>query len=289
MLEALLVSTAVVALGRAGRQDAIADAGAGGALPQALADHRRHPRRHARQSRHRRLGRHTGSATPSRPNVLRWGLALSFFAVAAWALKPDQLDEGRRAGRRRSRSVFAVTVVAFFLAEMGDKTQIATVMLAAKFDSLVAVVAGTTLGMLLVDVPTVFIGDAAAQAHSVPRGAHRAAALFAALGVWVLVAPAAWRVAGRYNRRFTRFATVPRLSRSSPMKPFNPEGHRGRRAGRVDRGDAYRAVERTGPHEVLLRVDAALPVRAAAHGPRAQLHDQRHDVPAPADERHQLR
>ena len=87
--------------------------------------------------------------------------------------------------------MFAVTAVAFFLAEIGDKTQIATAMLAAQFDSLVAVVAGTTLGMLLVDAPTAFIGDAAAK--SIPFRAVRivAAALFAGLGVWVLVAPVA--------------------------------------------------------------------------------------------------
>jgi putative Ca2+/H+ antiporter (TMEM165/GDT1 family) len=85
--------------------------------------------------------------------------------------------------------VFVVTLIAFFLAEIGDKTQIATAMLAAKFDSLPSVVAGTTLGMLLVDVPTAFIGKAAAE--RIPFRAVRivAAALFAGLGVWVLVAP----------------------------------------------------------------------------------------------------
>ncbi len=122
------------------------------------------------------------------PEILRWGLALSFFAVAAWALKPDQFDESD-APPVSDRNVFVVTVVAFFLAEIGDKTQIATAMLAAKFDSLVAVVAGTTLGMLLVDAPTAFLGDAAAK--RIPFRAVRiaAAALFAGLGVWVLVAP----------------------------------------------------------------------------------------------------
>jgi len=121
-------------------------------------------------------------------DVLRWGLALSFFAVAAWALKRDQFDDGD-APPVSNRSVFAVTLIAFFLAEIGDKTQIATAMLAAKFDSLPSVVAGTTLGMLLVDVPTAFIGKAAAE--RIPFRAVRivAAALFAGLGVWVLVAP----------------------------------------------------------------------------------------------------
>jgi len=107
--------------------------------------------------------------------------------VAAWALKPDRLDES--APPRETRwGVFGVTVVAFFLAEIGDKTQIATVMLAAKFDSLAAVVAGTTLGMLIVNVPTVYAGRAAAD--RIPFRAVRiaAAVLFAALGVWVLLA-----------------------------------------------------------------------------------------------------
>jgi putative Ca2+/H+ antiporter (TMEM165/GDT1 family) len=122
------------------------------------------------------------------PDILRWLLALSFFAVAAWALKPDKLDDEDAPPASRW-GVFGVTVVAFFLAEMGDKTQVATVMLAAKFDSLAAVVAGTTLGMLLVNVPTVFIGRAAAE--KIPFRAVRiaAAALFAGLGLWVLLAP----------------------------------------------------------------------------------------------------
>ena len=120
-------------------------------------------------------------------DVLRWLLALSFFAVAAWALKPDKLDEDAPPPSTRW-GVFGVTVVAFFLAEMGDKTQVATVMLAARFDSLAAVIVGTTLGMLIVNVPTVFIGRAAAE--RIPFRAVRiaAAALFAGLGVWVLLA-----------------------------------------------------------------------------------------------------
>lgn len=120
------------------------------------------------------------------PDVLRWLLALSFFAVAAWALKPDTLDDAAPATTRLG--VFGITVVAFFLAEMGDKTQIATAILAARFDALAAVIAGTTAGMLIADVPAVFIGKLAAE--RIPFRAVRivAALLFAALGVWVLVA-----------------------------------------------------------------------------------------------------
>ena len=121
-------------------------------------------------------------------DILRWLLALSFFAVAAWALKPDKLDD-KDAPPSSLWGVFGVTVVAFFLAEIGDKTQIATVVLAARFPSLVAVVVGTTLGMLLVNVPTVFIGRTAAE--KIPFRAVRvaAAALFAGMGLWVLLAP----------------------------------------------------------------------------------------------------
>jgi putative Ca2+/H+ antiporter (TMEM165/GDT1 family) len=120
------------------------------------------------------------------PEMLKWILALSFFAVAAWALKPDTIDDD--AGAMRSQTgVFMVTLVAFFLAEMGDKTQVATVMLAAKFPSLVAVVIGTTIGMLLANVPVVFAGRIASR--RIPFRVVRivAAVLFALLGVGVLV------------------------------------------------------------------------------------------------------
>jgi putative Ca2+/H+ antiporter (TMEM165/GDT1 family) len=120
-------------------------------------------------------------------NVLRWLLALSFLAVALWALKPDTIDDEAPVPHSHL-SAFMVTVVAFFLAEIGDKTQIATVMLAARFDNLVAVVAGTTLGMLIADVPVVLLGRMAA--NKIPFKAVRivAACLFAALAVLTLLA-----------------------------------------------------------------------------------------------------
>ena len=120
------------------------------------------------------------------PDVLRWLLALSLFAVAAWALKPDTLDDAAPATTRLG--VFGITAVSFFLAEMGDKTQIATAILAARFDALPAVVAGTTVGMLLADVPAVFVGKLAADRIPFRTVRIIAALLFAALGVWVLVA-----------------------------------------------------------------------------------------------------
>jgi putative Ca2+/H+ antiporter (TMEM165/GDT1 family) len=120
--------------------------------------------------------------------LLRWLLAASFLAVALWALKPDRLDE-RRSETASRLGVFAVTCIAFFLAEIGDKTQIATVVLAAQFDSLVAVVAGTTLGMLIADVPVVLLGRAVAT--RIPLRAVRmvAAALFALLAIATLLVP----------------------------------------------------------------------------------------------------
>jgi len=119
------------------------------------------------------------------PGVLTWLVALSFFAVAIWALRPDTLDEEPPPATRWG--IFGVTVVAFFLAEMGDKTQVATVVLAARFSSLLAVVLGTTLGMLLANVPVVLVGKAASA--KIPFKAVRiaAAVLFAALGVYAII------------------------------------------------------------------------------------------------------
>jgi len=121
------------------------------------------------------------------PVVLRWGLGLSFLAVAAWALVPDKLDDGKEVKARTALGVFAITVSTFFLAEIGDKTQVATMMLAARFDSLFAVVAGTTAGMLLADVPAVLFAQVAAP--KIPFKAVRivAASLFAAIGVAALL------------------------------------------------------------------------------------------------------
>src|SRR5450631_1680332 len=122
-------------------------------------------------------------------NYLRWLLAISFLIVAIWALKPDKFDDDAPVSYSHL-GAFAVTVVAFFLAEIGDKTQIATVMLAAQFGNLVAVVAGTTLGMLIADVPAVLVGSAAA--HRLPLRLMRyiAAGLFAVLGLVAWFAPA---------------------------------------------------------------------------------------------------
>jgi putative Ca2+/H+ antiporter (TMEM165/GDT1 family) len=118
-------------------------------------------------------------------DLLRWLLGLSFLAMAVWTLIPDKLDDEETATGRFG--VFGTTVIAFFLAEMGDKTQFATVALAARYVDLVAVVAGTTLGMMLANVPAVLLGDTVAK--KVPmRVVHALAALlFAILGILALL------------------------------------------------------------------------------------------------------
>ena len=120
------------------------------------------------------------------PQTLRYILGASFIAMAVWMLVPDKLDE--EADRKNPRfGVFGTTVVLFFLAEMGDKTQIATVMLAARFDAYIAVVAGTTLGMMLANAPVVWLGER--MTRLVPlRVVHLVSAvIFLGLGLWALL------------------------------------------------------------------------------------------------------
>lgn len=114
------------------------------------------------------------------PEALRWVLGISFLSIAAWALVPDKMEKDPTSQGRCG--VFLVTLIAFFLAEIGDKTQIATAMLAAKYHAIVSVAGGTTLGMLLADVPAVLFGNATSQ--TIPFKAVRllAAGLFALLG-----------------------------------------------------------------------------------------------------------
>jgi putative Ca2+/H+ antiporter (TMEM165/GDT1 family) len=121
------------------------------------------------------------------PGTLRWILAASFAAMAVWMLIPDTLDADAQPAPGRL-GVFGATTLAFFLAEMGDKTQIATVAMAARFDAFVPVVLGTTLGMMIANVPAVLLGDRIA--HRLPvRAIHAvAAAIFLALAVTAVVA-----------------------------------------------------------------------------------------------------
>jgi putative Ca2+/H+ antiporter (TMEM165/GDT1 family) len=121
------------------------------------------------------------------PELLRWVVGLAFIGMAVWTLIPDKLDDEDDTTRQAARfGVFGTTVIAFFLAEMGDKTQLATVALAAKYHAMLPVVAGTTLGLLLADIPAVLLGDR--LAHKLPvRLVHAvAAALFALLGIAAL-------------------------------------------------------------------------------------------------------
>jgi putative Ca2+/H+ antiporter (TMEM165/GDT1 family) len=184
MFEAFAVSTGVVALGEVGDKTQL--------LALLLAARYRQPRpiiagifvatllNHAVASA---LGGWLSTAID--PQWMRWILGVSFLAVALWMLVPDQMQDSSAEARDRW-GVFGVTVVAFFLAEMGDKTQIATVMLAARYQQLVAVTAGTTLGMLIANVPAVLLGERAVKLVPI-AWVHRIAALvFAVLGVLVL-------------------------------------------------------------------------------------------------------
>ena len=119
------------------------------------------------------------------PSVLRWVLGVSFLAMAAWMLVPDELDDDD-ADVQPKFGVFATTVMAFFLAEMGDKTQIATVMLAAEYQSWLWVVAGTTLGMMLANAPVVWFGERITRLVPLTWVHRISAAVFVVLGLLVL-------------------------------------------------------------------------------------------------------
>jgi Ca2+/H+ antiporter, TMEM165/GDT1 family len=123
------------------------------------------------------------------PTLLRWGLGLGFLAMAVWVLIPDKVDEDEARVADRL-GVFGATFVAFFIAEMGDKTQIATVAMAAHYASVWAVIAGTTLGMLIANVPVVFIGDRLAKKIPMKLVHGIAALLFAGLGLATLLGAA---------------------------------------------------------------------------------------------------
>ena len=120
------------------------------------------------------------------PTVLRWILGLGFIAMAAWTLVPDSIEDEEASVASRF-GVFGATLITFFLAEMGDKTQLATVALAAHYAAPFTVVMGTTLGMLIADVPAVFIGDKLADRIPMKLVHGIAAAIFAALGLATLL------------------------------------------------------------------------------------------------------
>lgn len=120
------------------------------------------------------------------PEILRWVLGASFIGMAIWTMIPDEIEEDETKIAKRF-GVFGATLITFFLAEMGDKTQVATIAMAAHYADPLLVVVGTTLGMLIADVPAVFVGDK--LANKIPmRLVHSiAAAVFAALGIATLL------------------------------------------------------------------------------------------------------
>jgi putative Ca2+/H+ antiporter (TMEM165/GDT1 family) len=184
MLEAFAVSTGVVALGEIGDKTQL--------LALLLAARYRRPVPIIAGILVATLANHAAAGVLGTwltrvidPAWMRWVLGLSFLAVAVWMLVPDEAGDAEGAGSGRL-GVFGVTVVAFFLAEMGDKTQIATVMLAARYDALLAVTAGTTLGMMMTNVPAVLLGDKAVKFVPIEWVHRIAAAVFAVIGVAVL-------------------------------------------------------------------------------------------------------
>lgn len=120
------------------------------------------------------------------PEVLRWVLGASFIGMAIWTMIPDEIEDEETQVAKRF-GVFGATLVTFFLAEMGDKTQIATIAMAAHYADPILVVIGTTLGMLIADVPAVFVGDKLANKIPMKLVHSVAAAVFAALGIATLL------------------------------------------------------------------------------------------------------
>ncbi|MDW8469574.1 MAG: TMEM165/GDT1 family protein [Burkholderiales bacterium] len=183
-MEALLVSTGIVALAEVGDKTQL--------LSLVLAARFRRPAPIVLGILAATLANHALAAAVGAwaqaalgPVLLRWILGLSFLAMAVWALVPDRLESsGTSAGRY---GVFGATLVAFFLVEMGDKTQIATAALAAQYAAFWSVVAGTTAGMMIANVPVVLFGERIARRLPVRLLRAVAAAVFAAFGAAVLL------------------------------------------------------------------------------------------------------
>jgi putative Ca2+/H+ antiporter (TMEM165/GDT1 family) len=185
-MEAFLVSTGIVALGEMGDKTQL--------LALLLAARFRKPVPIIAGILVATLANHAAAgwlggwiAAQMGPQLLRWVIGGSFLAMALWMLIPDRLDDEDSAAGKHRLGVFGTTVLAFFLAEMGDKTQIATVALAARYPDLLAVVAGTTLGMMLANVPAVLLGDQISRRLSMAWVHGIAALIFAVLGVLTLL------------------------------------------------------------------------------------------------------
>jgi Ca2+/H+ antiporter, TMEM165/GDT1 family len=183
-MEAFLVSTASVAVGELGDKTQL--------LSLILASRLRRPVPIIAGVFVATLGNHLlacwfgeWAGTLFTPQILRWVLGASFIGVAIWALIPDKMDD--EVESRSAHGVFIFTVVTFFLAEMGDKTQIVAVALAARYHELLQVVAGTTLGMMLVNIPTVLFADRAVRWIPLRLVRIVAAAIYTVLGIATLL------------------------------------------------------------------------------------------------------
>jgi putative Ca2+/H+ antiporter (TMEM165/GDT1 family) len=119
---------------------------------------------------------------------VRWVLGALFIAFGVWALVPDKFEDDEAPSTVKAGSVFLTTAIAFFFVEMGDKTQVATVALAAQFQSILLVAAGTTLGMMLANGPAVWLGETLATRLPMKYIRWTAAAAFAGIGLWILIA-----------------------------------------------------------------------------------------------------
>ncbi|HEX3896192.1 MAG TPA: TMEM165/GDT1 family protein [Rudaea sp.] len=120
------------------------------------------------------------------PQTLQWIVAMSLLVIALWTLKPDKADEAE-AEHGTNHSVFIATAISFFLAETGDKTQIATAVIAAEYHPLWQVIAGTTTGMLLADVPVIWLGSKFATRLPLRAIRYATALFFATMGIWILL------------------------------------------------------------------------------------------------------
>ncbi|HTB68696.1 MAG TPA: TMEM165/GDT1 family protein [Steroidobacteraceae bacterium] len=183
-LEALLVSTASVAVGELGDKTQL--------LSLILASRLRRPVPIIAGIFVATLGNHLLACwfgewvgTLITPQILRWVLGVSFIAVAIWALIPDKMDD--EVESRSAHGVFVFTIITFFLAEMGDKTQVVAVALAARYHDLLQVVTGTTLGMMLVNIPTVLFADRAVRWIPLKLVRVVAAVIYTVLGIATLM------------------------------------------------------------------------------------------------------
>lgn len=190
MIEILLASTAVVALAEIGDKTML--------LAIVLAARLRAPWQIIAGILVATLANHALAALAGREVAglldapwFRLVVALGFIAMALWTLVPDKLDEDQQTVRSRG-GAFLTTLVSFFLVEMGDKTQVATVALGAHYHSVLAVAAGTTLGMMLANVPAVLMGEAIVRRVSLKATRLAAALLFFVLGLWQLAELAGW-------------------------------------------------------------------------------------------------